>query len=224
MLRELWARGPLRGTLWALRQMYSRRKFLVLTHSLGQSPSIIPPPGVVVREVARLDEEVLCAISRAWPAEFGSYRAEYLKARFCRRQEEGAWCLVARSGGRVAGAVWLSRAEPVPAHCLGGHNGCQRTVQSLFVCSSLRGKGVGKALLAEALVLARSRGVGRVASRILPWRTASLCVHVSLGFSIDGILIETTLLGRDYCHVCSPWNGRLPQVRRALHGPASGKE
>ena len=54
-------------------------------------------------------------------------------------------------------------------------------LEDLFVRPAHRGRGVGKALLAELARLARDRGCGRVEWSVLDWNEPSIAFYKSLG-------------------------------------------
>jgi L-amino acid N-acyltransferase len=103
--------------------------------------------------------------------------------------------LVADAGGRVAGwarlYAWSSRC----AYAGAAENG-------VYVHAEHRGRGVGRALLAELLRLAPERGVRVVIARVVEGNAGSLALHQALGFQTIGIMRR-----------CGEKFGRLLDVR-----------
>ena len=73
-------------------------------------------------------------------------------------------------------------------------------LEDLFVKPSMRGRGIGKALLAHLAHLARERGCGRVEWAVLDWNTPSIEFYKSIGavplddwiiFRLTGDALET---------------------------------
>lgn len=123
------------------------------------------------------------------------YNAEVLGSRVTfdlvtRSVEEQAVWLDARSGalevvvaevdGEVAGYASLSPYRERPAY--------RTTVEdSVYVHADHRGAGVGRALLAEIVDVARERGFHSVIARIVADHTASIRLHAAVGFQHVGV-------------------------------------
>ncbi len=123
------------------------------------------------------------------------YNAEVLGSRVTfdlvtRSVEEQAVWLDARSGalevvvaevdGEVAGYASLSPYRERPAY--------RTTVEdSVYVHAEHRGSGVGRALLAEIVDVARERGFHSVIARIVADHTASIRLHAAVGFQHVGV-------------------------------------
>ena len=123
------------------------------------------------------------------------YNAEVLGSRVTfdlvtRSVEEQAVWLDARSGalevvvaevdGDVAGYASLSAYRERPAY--------RTTVEdSVYVHADHRGAGVGRALLAEIVDVARERGFHSVIARIVADHTASIRLHAAVGFQHVGV-------------------------------------
>ncbi|GAA3012586.1 N-acetyltransferase family protein [Streptosporangium longisporum] len=58
---------------------------------------------------------------------------------------------------------------------------------SLYVRPGLRGRGVGRALLAAFVTASEEAGIWTIQSGIFPENTASLSLHLSLGFRVVGV-------------------------------------
>ena len=61
---------------------------------------------------------------------------------------------------------------------------------SVYVHTDFRGRGVGRALLAEVLEIASTRGFHAVMARIVGGHVTSIGLHESLGFHVVGTEVE----------------------------------
>jgi len=96
--------------------------------------------------------------------------------------------VVAEIDGEVVGFACLSPYRPRPAYATSAED-------SVYVDRGHRGEGVGKALLAAVLELARVHGFHAVMARIVGDHEASIALHRSLGFELVGIERE---IGRKF--------------------------
>jgi L-amino acid N-acyltransferase YncA len=87
--------------------------------------------------------------------------------------------LVAEVEGKVAGWAALS---PVSSRCV--YSGVAEL--SIYVAAGMRGKGVGKALLAALILESEAKGYWTLQTGIFPENTASLALHQQAGFRILG--------------------------------------
>ncbi len=88
--------------------------------------------------------------------------------------------VVAEVGGRIVGFGSLSPYRDRPAYAT--------TVEdSVYVDTDWRGKGVGKAVLAELVRLAGLHGFHSVMARIVDGHEASIALHRACGFELVGI-------------------------------------
>ena len=63
-------------------------------------------------------------------------------------------------------------------------------LEDLFVRQAMRGRGIGKALLARLARIARERGCGRVEWAVLDWNAPSIAFYRSIGaISLDDWMI-----------------------------------
>ena len=99
----------------------------------------------------------------------------YLKA--CRKHPDAA-VFVGEEGGRVVARLSLSR-DPHPA---------SRHVADLglMVAAGHRRRGVGTALLEEAVRWARSAGIAKLELHVFPWNEPALSLYESFGFEREG--------------------------------------
>jgi RimJ/RimL family protein N-acetyltransferase len=89
-----------------------------------------------------------------------------------------ATVIVAVDGDRVVGRLSLSR-DPHPA----SHHVADL---GLMVAESHRRQGIGKKLLAEAVVWARSVGIEKLELHVFPWNESALRLYESFGFEREG--------------------------------------
>ncbi|MEO1061514.1 MAG: N-acetyltransferase family protein [Actinomycetota bacterium] len=96
--------------------------------------------------------------------------------------------LVGVDGDGLAGFASLSPYRDRPAY--------RTTVEnSIYVARTHRGRGVGKALLRELLVVAEDRGFHAVMARIVGGHESSIALHAAVGFEHVGIERE---IGRKF--------------------------
>lgn len=95
-------------------------------------------------------------------------------------QHSGVYALlVATDCGEIIGFASLSPYRPRPAY--------STTVEdSVYVAGDHRGRGVGRALLAELVARARMHGFHSVIARIVGDHEASIALHRSCGFELIG--------------------------------------
>jgi L-amino acid N-acyltransferase len=95
-------------------------------------------------------------------------------------QRSGAMAVVvAEIDGQVVGFASLSPYRDRPAYAT--------TVEdSVYVHADFRGQGIARALVAEILDIASTRGFHAVMARIVGGHDASISLHSSLGFEIVG--------------------------------------
>ena len=97
------------------------------------------------------------------------------------RDREGALgVVVAEVGGEVAGFASLSEYRPRAAY--------RTSVESsVYVDESARGRGVGRLLTQELVVVAEARGFHTMMARIVGGHEASIRLHEAVGFVTVGI-------------------------------------
>jgi L-amino acid N-acyltransferase YncA len=87
--------------------------------------------------------------------------------------------LVAEAGGAPVGWAALS---PVSSRCV--YSGVAEL--SIYVAAAMRGKGVGKALLAAVIAESEAKGYWTLRSGVFPENQASIALHRKFGFRIMG--------------------------------------
>jgi L-amino acid N-acyltransferase YncA len=88
--------------------------------------------------------------------------------------------LAARAGGRLLGWASLS---PVSERC--AYGGVAEV--SVYVADDARGRGVGRALLAELVHASEEAGIWTLQAGIFPENVASLSIHQRCGFRVVGV-------------------------------------
>ena len=89
-------------------------------------------------------------------------------------------CLLARLDGVPVGMVMTKPHSP---------GTCE--MNRMFVTDAARGKGVGKALVAEIMATAKHLGYARMVLSAGPLHTAALGLYRSVGFTFDTTLPDT---------------------------------
>jgi len=89
--------------------------------------------------------------------------------------------VVAVDGDNVLGWACLSDYSPKPAYARTAEN-------SVYVHEDVRGRGVGRSVMEEALRLGREAGVAVVLARICTECQASIAMHRRLGFERVGVM------------------------------------
>jgi phosphinothricin acetyltransferase len=96
--------------------------------------------------------------------------------------------IVAEDGGQVVGFAALSPYRPRPGYATAVED-------SIYVAEQHRGKGIGRALLGEAVDMARTHGFHSVVARVSATQQASVALHQACGFDLVGIERE---IGRKF--------------------------
>jgi GNAT superfamily N-acetyltransferase/acyl carrier protein len=177
------------GARWAR----SRQPCVVLARDLtGDLPEIALPEGVTV---ARFDGASDAPLAGIWTAT----QAAGMRAKLRRRMDAGIVCLAAWEDERIVAYDLLSAtgAEDVVASrgtCFG---------LNLYERRSVRGRGIGLALLAASLPYSRELGFARQATIVLERNRPMIAAATQLlGFAVTGHAERTELFGR----VCWSWH------------------
>ncbi len=100
--------------------------------------------------------------------------------------------LLAVLGGRVVGYVRQVSPTPLPA------NRHVRQIQGLAVDGSVRGRGIGRALVEAACTAARADGARRITLRVLGHNAPARRLYERCGFRTEGVLAQEFLLDGGY--------------------------
>ncbi len=96
--------------------------------------------------------------------------------------------IVAENDGQVVGFASLSPYRPRPGYATAVED-------SIYVAAPSRGRGVGRALLNEAVDTARTHGFHSVIARVGAAQEASVALHKACGFDFVGVERE---IGRKF--------------------------
>jgi RimJ/RimL family protein N-acetyltransferase len=142
-----------------------------------------PPPAVTVRPAAADDVDALVAMlvevagEGRWIGTEAPVDVERRRRRMAADVDaEDAVVLVAEAGGEPVGQLGLHLA-PYGVADLG-----------MLVAAGWRGRGVGTALLAEAIRRAREAGAHKIALQVWPHNTAAIALYERFGFQREGYL------------------------------------
>ncbi|HEX7246967.1 MAG TPA: diaminopimelate decarboxylase [Actinomycetota bacterium] len=152
------------------------------------APTPATPDGVTVRPARPADARSYLAFWRAIVAEQGNVRSERVTGtiRTYRRRfahpwtEREAQIVAIDAAGRLIGHLYIEReAHPVTRHVAS---------LGIAVAADARGRGIGTALMAEAMRWARSVGVDKVVLSVYPHNRAAIALYRRFGFVQEGRL------------------------------------
>jgi RimJ/RimL family protein N-acetyltransferase len=142
---------------------------------------------IQIRRAGPGDASGLAALSRAVGREDGGWllaadtwrsaadERRYLKA--VRRHSDAA-VFVAVDGDEVVGRLSIARdSHPSSRHVAD---------LGLLVASNRRRRGIGRALLEQAVVWAREAGVRKLELHVFPWNEPAIALYESFGFEREG--------------------------------------
>jgi diaminopimelate decarboxylase len=150
-------------------------------------PAVVAPQGVVIRPASPRDARGFVGFWTAIVAEGRYVRSESVRhpARVYRARFRHPWTdreaqVLAVDGDRVVGHLYVQREEhPVTRHV---------ATLGIAVAATHRGRGIGSALMAEALRWAHSVGVEKVLLSVYPHNTAAIALYRKFGFVDEGRL------------------------------------
>jgi diaminopimelate decarboxylase len=106
----------------------------------------------------------------------------YYRRRFRRTWDERGAQILALDGGRVVGSLSIHREEhPATRHV---------ATLGMHVVASHRARGIGTALMHEALRWARRFGIERIELTVYPHNGAALALYRKFGFAEEGRLVR----------------------------------
>ncbi|MEX0989364.1 MAG: diaminopimelate decarboxylase [Actinomycetota bacterium] len=155
----------------------------------GAIPQVQPPEGIAIRAARPQDAASFLRMWKAVVAEGVHVRTEQVRGtvRSYRRRFREPWSdreawVVAVEGGRVVGNLHIQREEhPVTRHV---------ATLGLAVDAAFRSRGIGAALLAEALRWAQRVGVEKVELSVFPTNAAAIALYRRFGFVDEGRLVK----------------------------------
>jgi GNAT superfamily N-acetyltransferase/acyl carrier protein len=188
--------GPARRAAWAVvrlaapakRFVYGSTRTFVLERRLddGGAPPAEPPPGIVLREYEAGDED---GLSGLWPG----FAERHGRRTLRQSLQDGAIALVAAEDDRIVAVDLLSATgeEDVrleqPGACFG---------YWLHEAPAARGRGIGLALVAHSLRVARERGFRTQLTWVADDNAAMLAAATQLlGFRSVGTASRRRFLG-----------------------------
>jgi diaminopimelate decarboxylase len=151
-------------------------------------PDAEPPRGISLRPAAPEDARSFLSFWKAIVGEGGYVRSEEVDtpARVYRARFRHSWTdheaqIVALDADRVVGHVYIQReAHPVTRHV---------ATLGIAVSADRRGRGVGRALMAEAFRWAKSSGVEKIMLSVYPHNHAAIGLYRRFGFVEEGRLV-----------------------------------
>ncbi|GAA1412279.1 GNAT family N-acetyltransferase [Kitasatospora putterlickiae] len=94
--------------------------------------------------------------------------------------------------GRIVGYIRVAPPTPLAS------NQHVRQIQGLAVDTSVRGRGIGVALVEEACRVARAQGARRITLRVLAHNAPARALYARCGFVAEGSLTEEFLIEGEY--------------------------
>lgn len=141
-----------------------------------------------IREAESGDAAALCALSSAIGAEAGAWllttemwRSVSDERRYLRsvRRHPDAAVYVVLADDAIVGRLSLAR-DPHPA----SHHVADL---GLMVAAGYRRRGIGRALLEQAVTWARAAGVRKLELHVFPWNEPAIALYESFGFVGEGL-------------------------------------
>ena len=160
-----------------------------------------PPVPVDAAAIAEIDAEGLAtghATFRYAPHDCDSFHTSFLSGH--------GFALVAQEGGVVVAWAGIS-----PTSSRKVYQGVGEV--SVYASAHRRGRGIGRNLLEQALVVSEEAGYWTLVAQIFPENEASLALHTALGFKVVGM---RTRLGRmSYGPFAGRWRDVMMLERRS---------
>jgi len=150
-----------------------------------ERPETVPPEGVAIRPARAADAGSFRGLYEVVAAEGRHIRTEHVSGTLgdVRRRFRRSWTrqhasLVATSGGRVVGSLDIQReGQPATRHV---------ATFGMMVAPGWRRRGIGAALVAEAIRWAREVGVDKLELSVYPDNLAAIGLYRRFGFVEEG--------------------------------------
>jgi diaminopimelate decarboxylase len=170
------------------------------------------PEGVTIRPARASDDRAFMTFWRAIVEEGRFVRSERVshplrvyRRRFSRARPSQEAHVMAVEGDRVVGYLSIQReSHPVSEHVAS---------LALAVAADRRGRGIGSALMSEALRWARGAGVQRIVLSVYPHNTAAIALYRRYGFVEEGRLSRQSRKSYGYEDeiLMGAWIGPVPE-------------
>jgi RimJ/RimL family protein N-acetyltransferase len=152
------------------------------------APPVERPAGILVRPARPGDARTFLDAFRSVAAERRfiqtetvSHPARFYRRRFRRSWDERSADVVALDGERVVGSLSIRRNDQRPVRHV--------ATLGMFVVASHRGRGIGTALMDDAVRWARDFGVERLELTVYPHNAAAIALYRKFGFVQEGRLV-----------------------------------
>jgi len=144
---------------------------------------------IEIRGARVQDDEALATLDMAtWSAHVSPAPAREPGSPFFHDRTQPENVLVAETDGVVAGYVMLHQSIQLQSHL---H---VLEVNGLAVDPGRQGRGLGRALMEEAMREARRRGARKLSLRVLASNVAARRLYESCGFTVEGVLVGEFVL------------------------------
>jgi ribosomal protein S18 acetylase RimI-like enzyme len=170
------------------------------------------PEGVTIRPARASDDRAFLTFWRAIVEEGRFVRSERVshpprvyRRRFSRARSTHEAHLMAVADDRVVGYLSIQReSHPVTEHVAS---------LALAVAADHRGRGIGSALMSEALRWARAAGVRKIVLSVYPHNTAAIALYRRFGFVDEGRLSRQSRKSYGYEDeiLMGAWIGPVPE-------------
>jgi RimJ/RimL family protein N-acetyltransferase len=154
-----------------------------------EGPDAAPLEGVAIRPARPRDARSFLEAYRSVADERRFIQTErvgrstrYYRRRFRRSVDERAAHLLALDGDRVVGSLSIRRDEHPATHHV--------ATLGMFVLAGHRRRGIGRALMREALAWAERVGVERLELTVYPGNRAAIALYRAFGFREEGRLVR----------------------------------
>jgi ribosomal protein S18 acetylase RimI-like enzyme len=153
----------------------------------------MPDPQIRIRLATPADEPALSRLDHAtWSYVHAVAPRPEPDQPFYREHAGPADHLVAELDGRLVGYIRLGFPTPLAS------NAHVRQIRGLLVDDTVRGKGIGRALIRAAMERARALGARRITLHVLGHNTPARALYEAEGFAVEGVRPGEFLLDGQY--------------------------